>query len=74
MTLHAHVQRLEPALQQPAGERVGRLPPDDHLLPHFLDVRDDLAAEVDKAKNDIEQAYDKERLKGLIANGGAAIS
>ena len=35
-------------------------------------VGDDLAAEVDKAKADIEQAYDKERLKALIANGGAA--
>lgn len=37
-------------------------------------VGDDLAAEADKAKADIEQAYDKERLKGLIANGGAAKS
>lgn len=37
-------------------------------------VGDDLAAEVDKAKTDIEQAYDKERLKALIANGGAAKS
>ena len=35
-------------------------------------VGDDLGAEVDKAKADIEQAYDKERLKTLIANGGAA--
>jgi hypothetical protein len=35
-------------------------------------VGDDLAAEVDKAKADIEQTYDKERLKALIANGGAA--
>ena len=32
-------------------------------------VGDDLAAEADKAKADIEQAYDKERLKALIANG-----
>lgn len=37
-------------------------------------VGDDLAAEADKAKADIEQAYDKERLKTLIANGGAAQS
>ena len=31
---------------------------------------DDLLAEVEKAKSDIEAAYDKERLKTLIANGG----
>ncbi|HTN98421.1 MAG TPA: virulence factor [Nordella sp.] len=37
-------------------------------------VGDDLAAEADKAKADIEQAYDRERLKTLIANGGAAKS
>ena len=37
-------------------------------------VGDDLAAEADKAKADIEQAYDKERLKALIANGGATKS
>lgn len=37
-------------------------------------VGDDLAAEADKAKAEIEQAFDKERLKGLIANGGAAKS
>ena len=34
-------------------------------------VGDDLAAEADKAKAEIETAYDKERLKTLIANGGA---
>jgi hypothetical protein len=33
-------------------------------------VGDDLLAEVEKAKSDIEAAYDKERLKTLIANGG----
>jgi hypothetical protein len=37
-------------------------------------VGDDLATEADKAKADIEQAYDKERLKALIANGGAVKS
>ena len=37
-------------------------------------VGDDLAAEADKAKADIEQAYDKEQLKALIANGGAVKS
>jgi hypothetical protein len=37
-------------------------------------VGDDLGVEADKAKAEIEQAYDKERLKALIANGGAAKS
>ena len=37
-------------------------------------VGDDLAAEADKAKADIEHSFDKERLKALIANGGAAKS
>ena len=35
-----------------------------------IPVGDDLSAEVEKAKSDIEAAYDKERLKTLIANGG----
>ena len=33
-------------------------------------VGDDLAAEADKAKAQIEAAFDKDRLKALIANGG----
>ncbi|CAN5458307.1 virulence factor [soil metagenome] len=33
-------------------------------------VGDDLAAEVEKAKADLESAYDRDRLKALIANGG----
>ena len=33
---------------------------------------DDLAIEADKARADIEAAYDKDRLKSLIANGGKA--
>jgi hypothetical protein len=37
-------------------------------------VGDDLSAEADKAKAEIEQAYDKQRLKALIANGGSAQS
>lgn len=37
-------------------------------------VGEDLAVEADRAKAEIEQAYDKERLKSLIANGGAAKS
>ena len=37
-------------------------------------VGDDLAAEADKAKSDLEAAFDKDRLKTLIANGGAAKS
>ena len=35
-----------------------------------IPVGDDLLTEVEKAKSDIEAAYDKERLKTLIANGG----
>lgn len=35
-----------------------------------IPVGDDLLAEVEKAKSDIEAAYDKDRLKTLIANGG----
>ncbi len=35
-------------------------------------VGDDLLAEVEKAKADIETAYDKDKLKILIANGGKA--
>jgi hypothetical protein len=35
-----------------------------------ISVGDDLLAEVEKAKSDIEAAYDKARLKTLIANGG----
>jgi hypothetical protein len=37
-------------------------------------VGDDLAAEADKAKAEIEAAYDQERLKALIAQGGHALS
>lgn len=33
-------------------------------------VGDDLAAEADRAKADLEARYDKERLRTLIANGG----
>jgi len=33
---------------------------------------DDLAAAVDRAAAELEQAYDHERLKALIANGGWA--
>jgi hypothetical protein len=35
-------------------------------------VSDDLAAEADKAKAALEAAYDREKLKTLIANGGKA--
>ena len=35
-----------------------------------IPVGDDLLTEVEKAKSDIEAAYDKDRLKTLIANGG----
>jgi hypothetical protein len=33
-------------------------------------VGDDLAAEADRAKAELESQYDRERLKALIANGG----
>ena len=35
-------------------------------------VGDDLAAEADRAKAEIEAQYDKDRLKALIGNGGRA--
>lgn len=35
-------------------------------------VGDDLAAEADRAKAEIETQYDKDRLKALIGNGGRA--
>lgn len=35
-------------------------------------VGDDLAAEVEKAKAEIETIYNKDKLKDLIANGGKA--
>jgi hypothetical protein len=37
-----------------------------------IPVGDDLAAEADKAKAEIEAQYDDERLKTLIGNGGRA--
>jgi hypothetical protein len=45
----AHVERLEAALEKPAGEGVGRLPPHGHLVSHFLDVR--VGAEHDAAQH-----------------------
>ncbi len=35
-------------------------------------VGDDLAAEVDRAKADLEAQYTQDKLKALIANGGKA--
>lgn len=35
-----------------------------------VSVGDDLVAEAERARNSIETAYDKERLKALIAKGG----
>ena len=37
--LYAHGERLQPALEQPGRERIGRLSPEQHLLFHFVDVR-----------------------------------
>ncbi len=39
-----------------------------------LSVGDDLVAEVEKAKTEIEASYTDDRLKSLIANGGKASS
>src|SRR6266550_3010519 len=39
LTLHPDIDRLQPALQKPAGERIGCLAPNHHLLPNFLDER-----------------------------------
>ena len=39
MSFDADVERLQSSLEQPSGEGVGRLSPENHLLPHFLDVR-----------------------------------
>src|SRR3712207_8002557 len=38
-TLFPYTTLFRSALQQPAAERVGRLPPHDHLLPDLLDER-----------------------------------
>ncbi len=35
-------------------------------------VSDDMAAEVEKAKTEIESSYTQEKIKALIANGGKA--
>src|SRR5215216_5117456 len=34
---HAHLERLESALEQPRCERIGSLAPEHHLLSHFFD-------------------------------------
>ncbi len=35
-------------------------------------VSDDMAAEVEKAKSELETSYTQEKIKALIANGGKA--
>ena len=45
---------------------------DDWRRADPVDVSDDLAAEAERAKADIETAYDMPKLKTLIANGGKA--
>jgi Virulence factor len=37
-----------------------------------IGVGDDLAVEADKARHEMEAAFDRERLKAFIANGGRA--
>jgi Virulence factor len=39
-----------------------------------IPVGDDLAAEVEKAKAELESTYDQDRIKTLIANGGKLTS
>ncbi|MFO1035133.1 MAG: virulence factor [Hyphomicrobiales bacterium] len=57
-----------------AAMRDGATATDDYLADwrrgEPLPVSDDLAAEADKAKADIEAAYPLTRIKDLIANGG----
>jgi hypothetical protein len=57
-----------------AAMRDGSTSTDDYLA-HWRRgeptvVGDDLAAEADKAKADLESTYTQERIKALIANGG----
>ena len=37
LPLHPHVESLEPALEHPRGERIGRLTPYRHLCADFVD-------------------------------------
>src|SRR5689334_14355552 len=37
LALHADFQSLQSPLEQPAAERIRRLPPDHHLATHFID-------------------------------------
>jgi Virulence factor len=57
-----------------AAMRDGATATDDYLADWRradpVPVGDDLAAEVEKAKADLESRYDKDALKALIANGG----
>ncbi len=57
-----------------AAMRSGAAETDDYLAEWKKSapapVSDDLEAEADKAKADIEAAYDKERLVQLVKNGG----
>src|SRR5687768_16517983 len=49
LALDSNVDSLEPALEEPAGERIRRLPPDGHLAAHFVDER--LAPADDASEN-----------------------
>jgi hypothetical protein len=57
-----------------AAMRVGATNSDDYLndwrRAEPIVVGDDLAAEADKAKTDLESRYTQERIKQLIGNGG----
>lgn len=59
-----------------AAMRDGSTSTDDYLADWRradpVPVGDDLAAEVEKAKSDLEAEYTQDKLKTLIANGGKA--
>jgi hypothetical protein len=72
---HMLSDRFQEAIDM-AAMRSGAAGTDDYLNEwrrgEPAECSDDLAAEVGKAAAAIEAGYDRERLKGLIANGGHA--
>lgn len=68
-------ERFQEAIDMAAMR--GQASDTDSYLAHWrraetIAVGDDLAAEADRAKADLEIRYDKDTLKTLIANGGQA--
>jgi hypothetical protein len=66
-------QRFQEAIDM-AAMRGGATGTDDYLndwrRADPVSVGDNLVAEADKARQELEAAFDRERLKALIANGG----